>query len=59
MLKVVTFMKQGILVVRLEGELDVYEANEFRTSVDEALDKLGLNISYLICKELVSLIVQA
>lgn len=41
MLKVVTFMKQGVLVVRLEGELDVCGANEFRTSVDEALDMTG------------------
>ncbi len=41
MLKVVTFMKQGILVVRLEGELDVCGANEFRTSVDDALDITG------------------
>jgi stage II sporulation protein AA (anti-sigma F factor antagonist) len=41
LLKVVTFMKQGILVVRLEGELDVCGANEFRTAVDEALTATG------------------
>ena len=40
-MKVVTFMKQGILVVRLDGELDVCGANEFRASVDDALDVTG------------------
>lgn len=41
MLKVVTFMKQGVLVVRLEGEFDVCGANEFRTLVDESLETTG------------------
>ncbi len=41
MLKLVTFMKQGVLVVRLEGELDVCGATEFRAEVDEALDTTG------------------
>lgn len=40
-MKVVTFMKQGILVVRLDGELDVCGANEFRNSVDDALELTG------------------
>lgn len=40
-MKVVTFMKQGILVVRLDGELDVCGANEFRTAVDDALELTG------------------
>lgn len=34
-------MKQGVLVVRLEGELDVCGAAEFRTAVDEALAATG------------------
>lgn len=38
MLKVDTYMKQGILIVKIDGELDVCGANEFRTYVDEALD---------------------
>lgn len=41
MLKLVTFIKQGVLVVRLEGELDVCGANEFRAVVDEALAATG------------------
>lgn len=41
MLKFVTFMKQGVLVVRLEGELDVCGATELRAAVDEALDATG------------------
>lgn len=40
-MKVVTFMKQGILVIRLEGDLDVCGANEFRTIADEALELTG------------------
>lgn len=41
MLKVVTLMKQGVLVVRLEGEFDVCGANEFKAAVDEAQAETG------------------
>jgi stage II sporulation protein AA (anti-sigma F factor antagonist) len=41
LLKLVTVMKQGVLVVRLTGELDVCGANEFRAVVDEALEASG------------------
>ncbi|SMC58439.1 anti-sigma F factor antagonist [Sporomusa malonica] len=40
-MKVVTVMKQGVLVIRLEGELDVCGANQFRAAVDKALDETG------------------
>lgn len=32
-----TQVKQGILVVRVEGELDMHVADEFRQKIDEAL----------------------
>lgn len=32
-------MKQGILIVRPEGELDVSTVGEFRQQVDEAIDR--------------------
>lgn len=33
-----TQIKQGVLVVRVEGELDMHVADEFRQKVDEALE---------------------
>ena len=41
LLKVVTVMKQGVLVIRPEGEFDVCGANEFRGIVDRELDETG------------------
>ena len=41
MLKVVAVMKQGVLVVRLEGEFDVCGASEFRKVVDDAQADTG------------------
>jgi stage II sporulation protein AA (anti-sigma F factor antagonist) len=32
------FLKQGVLIVRVEGELDAHNANEFRQKFDAALD---------------------
>lgn len=32
------FLKQGVLIVRVEGELDMHNANEFRQKFDTALD---------------------
>lgn len=40
-MKVTTIMKQGVLVISLEGELDVSGANQFREAVDQALDATG------------------
>lgn len=38
LLKVNTLLKQGVLIVRVEGELDMHSAGEFRQSIDNALD---------------------
>jgi len=40
-LKTLTMLKQGVLIVRIEGELDMHSAYEFRQTVDDALDKNG------------------
>jgi stage II sporulation protein AA (anti-sigma F factor antagonist) len=32
------FLKQGVLIVRVEGDLDAHHANEFRQKFDAALD---------------------
>lgn len=37
-MKLETFLKQGVLIVRVEGELDAHNANEFRQKFDAALD---------------------
>jgi len=36
-LTISTQIKQGVLIVRVEGELDMHAADEFRRRVDEAL----------------------
>lgn len=41
-MKLMTCVKQGVLVVRVEGELDMHVAEEFRLTVDEALDSSGV-----------------
>lgn len=41
-LKIVTDMKQGVLLVRIEGEFDMHGADEFRRQVDNALDVSGV-----------------
>lgn len=40
-MKINILTKQGVLIVRLEGELDMHSAGEFRQIVDNALDKSG------------------
>lgn len=34
-------MKQGVLVVRIDGEIDMHTASAFRQNIDYALDKSG------------------
>ena len=41
-----TIVRQGVLIVRLEGELDMHVADEFRRTVDDALDSSG--VKYLL-----------
>lgn len=41
-MKITTEMKQGVLIVQLEGELDMHVADEFRQEVDKALDASGV-----------------
>lgn len=40
-MKVVTLLQQNILIIRLEGELDVCGANDFRAAIDSALAETG------------------
>jgi stage II sporulation protein AA (anti-sigma F factor antagonist) len=41
-LKITTEIKQRVLIVRVEGELDMHVADMFRTTVEEALEKAGV-----------------
>lgn len=41
-MKIVTLLKQGVLIVRVEGELDMHVADEFRKLVDDAIDSYGV-----------------
>lgn len=38
-LKITTLLKKGILIVRLEGEIDVHVADDFRKVLDDELIK--------------------
>lgn len=40
-LNINTQLKQGVLIVRVEGEIDMHTASIFRQNVDSALDKSG------------------
>jgi stage II sporulation protein AA (anti-sigma F factor antagonist) len=40
-LNISTLIKQGVLIVRVEGELDMHVADEFRHTVDDALASSG------------------
>jgi stage II sporulation protein AA (anti-sigma F factor antagonist) len=40
-LKIATLLKQGVLIVRVEGELDMHVADEFKQIVDKALHTSG------------------
>ncbi|MDL2281442.1 anti-sigma F factor antagonist [Selenomonadales bacterium OttesenSCG-928-I06] len=37
-MKIETLMKQGILIVRLKGEFDIESTNDFKKSIDNALN---------------------
>ncbi|WP_378955645.1 anti-sigma F factor antagonist [Pelosinus sp. sgz500959] len=37
-----TFLKRGVLIVRVDGELDMHVADEFRQRVDHALSTSGV-----------------
>lgn len=41
-MKIATSLRKGVLIVRVEGELDMHVADEFRNTVDGALDNNGL-----------------
>jgi stage II sporulation protein AA (anti-sigma F factor antagonist) len=41
-LNIVTSLKRGVLLVRVEGELDMHVATEFRETVDHALELSGV-----------------
>lgn len=41
-MKILTEMKQGVMIIRLEGELDLQGANAFREKVDAALEASGV-----------------
>jgi stage II sporulation protein AA (anti-sigma F factor antagonist) len=41
-LNISTQIKQGVLLVRVEGEMDVHMADEFRQRVDAALESDGV-----------------
>jgi len=40
---VTTFLKRGVLIVRVEGELDMHSADDFRRIIDNALETSGVN----------------
>lgn len=42
-MKLSTEIKQRTLIVRIEGELDMHVADEFRDVVDEALEQTNVN----------------
>lgn len=41
-MNITTFLKRGVLIVRVEGELDMHVANQFRERVDHALETSGV-----------------
>jgi stage II sporulation protein AA (anti-sigma F factor antagonist) len=41
-LNIVTSLKRGVLLVKVEGELDMHVATEFRETVDSALESSGV-----------------
>lgn len=40
-MKITTFLRQGILIACVEGEIDVHSANSLRQTLDKALDDSG------------------
>lgn len=41
-MKITTFLKRGVLIVRVEGELDMHGADKFRQTIDNALETSGV-----------------
>ena len=41
-MNITTFLKRGVLIVRVEGELDMHVADKFRQIVDNALETSGV-----------------
>ena len=41
-MNITTLLKRGVLIVRVEGELDMHVANKFREIVDKALETSGV-----------------
>jgi stage II sporulation protein AA (anti-sigma F factor antagonist) len=41
-LNISTFVKQGVLIARIDGELDVHVADQIRQKLDEAIDDGGV-----------------
>jgi len=41
-LNITTFLKRGVLIVRVEGELDMHVADKFRQKIDNALETSGV-----------------
>ena len=50
-MKISTLIKQGILIVRVEGEMDMHAADEFRNIVDSALEASGVKNILLNLKD--------
>ncbi|CUH94053.1 hypothetical protein P22_0115 [Propionispora sp. 2/2-37] len=50
-MKITTSLKQGILIVKIEGELDMHSADQFKRVVDSALDESGANNLLLDLKQ--------
>jgi stage II sporulation protein AA (anti-sigma F factor antagonist) len=49
-LNISTLVKQGVLIVRVDGELDMHVADEFRKTVDDALEDSGVKYILLSLK---------
>lgn len=41
-MKITTLLKRGVLIVRVDGELDMHAADEFRQAVDHAISTSGV-----------------
>ena len=41
-MNITTFLKRGVLIVRVEGELDMHGADKFRQVIDNALETSGV-----------------
>lgn len=41
-MNITTFLKRGVLIVRVDGELDMHVADKFREMVDNAMETSGV-----------------